>query len=67
MSGHDIERVCTKVQGNWLRIDREIEEKHALQIYQNNCGFAMSSSPRPLMDVFEKSNMAVTGSIRAWN
>ena len=28
---------CTKFKKIWLRIDGEIDEKHALQIYQNNC------------------------------
>ena len=32
-----MEIVCTQFQGNRFRIDGEIDEKHALQIYQNNC------------------------------
>ena len=29
---------CAKFQGNLLIIDREIDKKHVLQIYQNKCG-----------------------------
>ena len=32
MLGHDLEMACAKFQGNWFRIDGEIDEKHALQI-----------------------------------
>ena len=28
---------CAKFQGNQFRFDREINEKHAVQIYRNNC------------------------------
>ena len=28
---------CAKFQGNRFRIDGDIDEKHAQQIYQNNC------------------------------
>ena len=38
MLEHDLKMACTHVQENWFRIDGEIDEKHALQIYQNNCG-----------------------------
>ena len=37
MLGHDLEMACAKLQENPYKIDGEIEEKHALQIYQNNC------------------------------
>ena len=37
MLGHDLEMACTKFHENRLIIDGEIDEKHALQIYQNNC------------------------------
>ena len=29
---------CAKLQGNLVIIDGEIDEKHALQNYQNECG-----------------------------
>ena len=32
MLGHDLEMACAKFLGNRYRIDREIDEKHALQI-----------------------------------
>ena len=32
MLGHDLEMSCAKCKGNRFRIDREIDEKHALQI-----------------------------------
>ena len=32
MLGHDLEMSCAKCQENRFRIDREIDEKHALQI-----------------------------------
>ena len=35
--GHDLEMACAKLQGNRFKIDGEINEEHALQIYQNNC------------------------------
>ena len=35
---HDLKITCAKFQRNRFIIDREIDEKHALQIYQNNCG-----------------------------
>ena len=38
MLGYDLNIACAEFQGNRLRIDREINEKHALQIYQNECG-----------------------------
>ena len=34
---HDLEMACTKFQENRLLIDGEIDKKHVLQIYQNNC------------------------------
>ena len=34
MLGHDLEIACTKFQVNLFRIDGEITEKHAQQIYQ---------------------------------
>ena len=37
MLGHTCEMACSKFHANRLRIEREIDEKHALQIYQNNC------------------------------
>ena len=30
--GRDLKMSCAKFQGNWFRIDGEIDEKHALQI-----------------------------------
>ena len=36
--GHDLKIACAKFQGNRFIIDVEIDEKHALQIYQNKCG-----------------------------
>ena len=35
MLEHDLEMACTKFHENWLIIDGQIDEKHALQIYQN--------------------------------
>ena len=35
MLEHDLEMACTKFHKNWLLIDGQIDEKHALQIYQN--------------------------------
>ena len=35
--GCDLKITCSKFQGNRFIIDREIDEKHALQINQNNC------------------------------
>ena len=35
MLERDLEMACTKFHENWLIIDGEIDEKHALQIYQN--------------------------------
>ena len=32
MLGYDLEMACAKFLGNRYRIDREIDEKHALQI-----------------------------------
>ena len=43
MLGHDLEMFCTKFNANRFRIDGEIDEKHALQIYQNNCVLECSS------------------------
>ena len=37
MLGHDLEIACTQFQVNLFRIDGEITEKHAQQIYQNYC------------------------------
>ena len=37
MFGHDLEMVCSKLHENQFRIDREIDKKQVLQIYQNNC------------------------------
>ena len=37
MLGHDLEMACGKFQENRFRIDGEINEKHALLFYQNNC------------------------------
>ena len=37
MLGHDSEMTCTIFNENLFRIEREINEKHALQIYPNNC------------------------------
>ena len=36
--GFDLKIACAKFHGNRLIIDGEIEEKHALQLYQNECG-----------------------------
>ena len=36
MLGHDLGMACAKFLGNRLRNDREIDEKHAPQIFQNN-------------------------------
>ena len=35
--GYDLKIACAKFQGNRFIIDGEIDEKHALQIYQNEC------------------------------
>ena len=35
MLERDLVMACTKFHKNWLIIDGEIDEKHALQIYQN--------------------------------
>ena len=35
MLEHDLEMACTKFHENRLILDGEIDEKHALQIYQN--------------------------------
>ena len=32
MLGHDLEMACAKLQGNWFRIDGEIDEKTALHL-----------------------------------
>ena len=37
MLENDLEMACTKFHGNLLIIDGEIDEKHALLIYPNNC------------------------------
>ena len=37
MLGHDLEMASTKFHENLFGIDGEIDEKHALQIYRNNC------------------------------
>ena len=42
MLGHGLEMAYSKFQGNWFRIDAEIDEKQALYIYQNNCVLAYS-------------------------
>ena len=34
MLGHDLEMACTQFYANQCRIDGEIDEKHALQIYE---------------------------------
>ena len=36
--GYDLKIACAKFQGNWFIIVAEIDEKHALQNYQNGCG-----------------------------
>ena len=36
--GYDLKIACDKFQENWFIIDGEIDEKHALQNYQNKCG-----------------------------
>ena len=36
--GYDLKIACAKFQGNRSKIDGEIDEKHALQNYQNECG-----------------------------
>ena len=36
--GYDLKIAGAKFQENWFIIDGEINEKHALQIYQNECG-----------------------------
>ena len=36
--GYDLKITCAKFQGNRFIIDGEIDEKHALQNYQNECG-----------------------------
>ena len=38
MLGYDLKIVCAKFQENRFKIVGEINEKHALQIYQNECG-----------------------------
>ena len=38
MLGYDLKIACAKFQENWFIIDREIDERHALQNYQNKCG-----------------------------
>ena len=37
MFEHDLEMACTNFHENRLITDGEIDEKHALQIYQNKC------------------------------
>ena len=37
MLEHDLEIACTEFHENRLIIDGEIDEKHALQIYQSKC------------------------------
>ena len=37
MFEHDLEMACTKFHENRFITDGEIDEKHALQIYQNKC------------------------------
>ena len=37
MLEHDLEIACTEFHENRLIIDGEIDEKHALQIYQSEC------------------------------
>ena len=34
MLGQNLEMACTQFHENWLIIDGDIDEKHALQIYQ---------------------------------
>ena len=36
--GYDLKIACAKFQGNWFIIEGEIDEKHALQNSQNECG-----------------------------
>ena len=38
MVRYDLKMGCANFQGLLFIIDGEIDEKHALQIYQNNCG-----------------------------
>ena len=38
MLEYDLKIACATFQENRLLIDGEIDEKHALQIYQYNCG-----------------------------
>ena len=38
MLGYDLKIACAKFEGNPFIIDGEVNEKHALQIYQNNYG-----------------------------
>ena len=37
MLGYNLQMACAKFQGNLFIIHGEIDEKHALQIYRNNC------------------------------
>ena len=34
----DLKIACAKFEGDWFIIDGEIDKKHALQNYQNECG-----------------------------
>ena len=36
--GYDLKIACAKFQRNRFILDREIDKKHALQNYQNECG-----------------------------
>ena len=38
MLGYDLKIASAEFKGNRLIIDTEIDEKHALQNYQNECG-----------------------------
>ena len=37
MLENDLEMACAKFHENRLIVDGEIEEKHRLQVYENNC------------------------------
>ena len=36
--GYDLKIACAKFQSNWFIIDGEIDKKHALRNYHNECG-----------------------------
>ena len=46
----DLKIVCAKFQRNLFIIEREIDEKHALQIYQNECcpGYSIENNEADL-------------------